>query len=184
MQANTAGQQQQITPSASPAPHLAQQTRSINFPDYSSAFHNPVTPAAQQSGPLPPLNPLPPQQYRTPAPQQSNGSSASNDDDEWAFTSALPPGSDAVPQSPARNELVILNSNLHVLLEANRPVTMPDGPILVKAKFSNNNGQPIQDLTFQMAVTRVSVFIRFIRLSIIDSPNNKTNVAFLCRPWL
>lgn len=163
VQTNTAGQQQQITPSASPAPHFAQQARSIGFPDYSSTLHNSAIPTAQQSG----LTfSSPPQQYRAPAPQQSNGS-FNNDDDEWAFTSALPPGSDAAPPPPARNELVILNSNLHILLEVNRPVTMPDGPILVKAKFSNNNGQPIQDLTFQMAVTRVSIFL-FCSSSIIS----------------
>lgn len=170
VQTNTAGQQQQITPSASPAPHLVQQTRSIGFPDYSSALHNSAIPAAQQSGLLPTLSSPPPQQYRAPAPQQSNGSSFNNDDDEWAFTSALPPGSDAAPPPPARNELVILNSNLHILLEVNRPVTMPDGPILVKAKFSNNNGQPIQDLTFQMAVTRVSVFFVARGSPIISDP--------------
>lgn len=149
--------QQQITPSASPAPQ-PQQIRPISFPDYSSAFHNSITPTPQQPTPLAAFNsPQPqPQLYQPPLPQQNNSSNANNDDDDWAFTSALPPGSETAPPPPARNELVILNSNLHILLEANRPVTMPDGPILVKAKFSNNNSQPIQDLTFQMAVTRVS----------------------------
>lgn len=157
MQANTAGEQQQITPSASPAPPPTQQTRPISFPNYSSAFHNSATPAVRQPTPILAFNSPPPQQSPAHAQQQNNGSNANNDDDEWAFTSALPPGSETAPPPPARNELVILNSNLHILLEVNRPVTMPDGPILVKAKFSNNNSQPIQDLTFQMAVTRVRV---------------------------
>jgi ADP-ribosylation factor-binding protein GGA len=46
-----------------------------------------------------------------------------------------------------------MDSNLRVITEVNRPV--PEGPILLKAKFSNNASQPIQDLTFQMAVTKV-----------------------------
>ncbi|RPB15274.1 VHS-domain-containing protein [Morchella conica CCBAS932] len=138
VQTNTAGQQNQITPSASPAPPPAQKVPPPSFPNYTSAFGSP----AQQPVAISSSSQIPT--------SQQNGTTV-NDDDEWAFTSALPPGSE---QAPARNELVILNSNLHILLEANRPVTMPDGPILIKAKFSNNNSQPIQDLTFQMAVTK------------------------------
>ncbi|KAH0609514.1 uncharacterized protein H6S33_013000 [Morchella sextelata] len=138
VQTNTAGQQNQITPSASPAPPPAQKVPPPSFPNYTSAFANP----AQQPVVISSSSQAPASQH--------NGTTV-NDDDEWAFTSALPPGSE---QAPTRNELVILNSNLHILLEANRPVTMPDGPILIKAKFSNNNSQPIQDLTFQMAVTK------------------------------
>lgn len=139
VQTNTAGQQNQITPSASPAPPPTQKVPPPSFPNYTSAFGSPAQQPVVISS-----------SSQAPASQQ-NGTTV-NDDDEWAFTSALPPGSE---QAPARNELVILNSNLHILLEANRPVTMPDGPILIKAKFSNNNSQPIQDLTFQMAVTKV-----------------------------
>jgi len=147
VEANTAGQQH-ITPSTSPAPQAAQQP--LVVPNY---FQNVATPSTQpvmlggfvspsiQQTPLPPV-------------QQNNGGNAGNEDDDWAFTSSLPPEQPAPPPA-SQSELLILNSNLHILLDVHRPVTMPDGPILVKAKFSNNASQPIQDLTFQMAVTKV-----------------------------
>lgn len=94
------------------------------------------------------------QQIQTPPVQQNNGGNVgNNEDDDWAFKSALPP--EKPSSQPSQSGLVILDSNLHILLDVNRPVTMPDGPILVKAKFSNNASQPIHDLTFQMAVTKV-----------------------------
>ncbi|CUS09677.1 unnamed protein product [Tuber aestivum] len=146
LEANTAGQQQRITPSTSPAPQGSRQSPAL--PNY---FQNAATPSAQ---PMAPGGFVPPSIQQAPVPpaQQKNGGDAGNDDDDWAFTSSLPP--EPAPPPVSQNELVILNSNLHILLDIHRPVTMPDGPILVKAKFSNSASQPIQDLTFQMAVTR------------------------------
>jgi ADP-ribosylation factor-binding protein GGA len=120
MQSNTAGQQQ-ISPSPSPKP-------SASGPDYAAIFGALSTPR------------LPGQ--RTDAPPKPSG------DEEWAFTSALPQGSEI-----KSNEILVMDSNLRVVMEVNWPV--PDGPILLRAKFSNNASQPIQDLTFQMAVTKV-----------------------------
>ena len=147
VEANTAGQQH-ITPSTSPVLQVAQQPPVV--PNY---FQHVATPLTQ---PMTPGGFIPPSIQQTPLPpvQQNNGGNSGNEDDDWAFTSSLPPEQPA-PAPASQNELVILNSNLHILLDVHRPVTMPDGPILVKAKFSNNASQPIQDLTFQMAVTKV-----------------------------
>ena len=121
MQANTAGQQPS-SQSPSPQPQGA-------IVDHPTAFMS-------LSG--------------TGLPQQSPPSApATGDDgDEWAFTSALPPGS-----AVKANEMLVVDSNLRAVVEVNRPAG--DGPILLKATFSNNASQPIQDLTFQMAVTKV-----------------------------
>jgi hypothetical protein len=74
------------------------------------------------------------------------------EDDEWSFASALPPGSES---ALAQNELIVTDTNLRIVLDASRPAMTPDGPILLKVKFSNNASAPIHDLTFQMAVTKV-----------------------------
>ncbi|KAF8541959.1 VHS domain-containing protein [Trichophaea hybrida] len=129
LQANTARQQ---PPSQSPSPQPQ-----AAVVDYSAMFGSlSGSRLPQQSGSaIPSLD----QPHTTP---QTN-----NDEDEWAFTSALPPGS-----SVKQNEMLVVDSNLRVVVEVNRPV--PDGPILLKATFSNNASHVIQDLTFQMAVTK------------------------------
>ena len=147
VEANTAGQQR-ITPSTSPIPQVVRQPPVV--PNY---FQNLATPSTQPMTTGGFVSP-PIQQTPLPPVQQNNGGNANNEDDDWAFTSSLPPEQSA-PPPVSQNELMILNSNLHILLDIHRPATMPDGPILVKAKFSNNASQPIQDLTFQMAVTKV-----------------------------
>lgn len=129
LQTNTAGQQ---PPSQSPSPQP--QAAAL---DYSAMFGSLSSPRLpQQSAPA------------TPSLGPPHTTPQINNDEEWAFTSALPPGSAAKP-----NEMLVVDSNLRVVVEVNRPV--PDGPILLKATFSNNASQVIQDLTFQMAVTKV-----------------------------
>jgi ADP-ribosylation factor-binding protein GGA len=49
--------------------------------------------------------------------------------------------------------MLVTDTNLRVVVEVDRPAA--DGPILLKARFSNNGSQPIQDLIFEMAVTKV-----------------------------
>lgn len=149
-----------MSPSPSPKPP------SKNPPCFSDIFRSqPGAPPAKFNTPPPQFSPPPAAQFNPPAFQynaspvaQYNASPAAQfraspapqaaEDDEWAFTSALPPGSQVNP-----NEIMVMDSNLRVVAEVNRPI--PDGPILLKAKFSSNSSQPIQDLTFQMAVTKV-----------------------------
>lgn len=78
----------------------------------------------------------------------SLGASAAADtsggDDEWTFASALPDQS---------SELTVTNTSLHVVFNVSR---QPDSHILISTKFSNNTAQPVSELTFQVAVTKVS----------------------------
>lgn len=77
---------------------------------------------------------------------------AANDDDEWSFSSALPP--EAPPSLPREQRAQVSNSNLKIDLIANRAVaTAPSINLLFS--FSNNTAQPISELHFQLAVTKV-----------------------------
>jgi hypothetical protein len=83
-----------------------------------------------------------------PAPQ-------ANDDDEWNFASALPADTPALPRE---NRAVVNNTSLKIDMLANR-TTGSSNSINLLFAFSNNTAQPISELHFQLAVTKVS-FIR------------------------
>lgn len=84
--------------------------------------------------------------------QKQNG----NDLDEWAdFASALPSVSNM--PSLAANEVLVLSSNLHIIVAAEREFGNLDGAIVLKARFSNASSQPILEMTFQMAVPKVQI---------------------------
>lgn len=65
------------------------------------------------------------------------------DDDEWAFSSALPDQ----PQ-----DLVVTNSAIKTVFAVTRP---NNSELIVASRISNTTAQPIEDLTFQLAVTKV-----------------------------
>lgn len=74
---------------------------------------------------------------------------ATNDDDEWSFSSAL-------PSMPSEHKAVVSNTSLKIELTACRP----SSPALRNAMqlyfyFGNNTDLPISDLHFQLAVTKV-----------------------------
>lgn len=71
--------------------------------------------------------------------------SASHDDDEWNFSSATLPESDAI---------TITNTSVKIDLKASR-ASQTDPVINLDVSFSNNVTQPITELTFQVAVTKV-----------------------------
>lgn len=75
----------------------------------------------------------------------------SADDDEWAFASALPENNGL----PTSNEVVVTDSNLKVVIHATRQ-SPSDSIILMTVKFSNKQALPVTELTFQVAVTKVS----------------------------
>lgn len=85
--------------------------------------------------------------------QQSNGAAAAGDD-EWTFSSALPDSS---------HDLTVVHSSIHVLFHVSRQPT-PDNVILIQSQVSNNTAQPISQLTFQLAVTKVSLSNRCLTL--------------------
>lgn len=65
-------------------------------------------------------------------------------DDEWTFSSALPDQ----PQ-----DLVVTNSAIKTVFAVTRP---NNTELVVASRISNSTAQPIEDLTFQLAVTKVS----------------------------
>jgi hypothetical protein len=68
-------------------------------------------------------------------------------DDEWNFASALP------VQAPST--ITLTNSSLQITWELSRPTSRPS-LVEIKSKISNNTDVPISNITFQVAVARVS----------------------------
>lgn len=138
---------------ASPATFQASPSNKSSTPDY-SAFSS-----LQQSFSSPPRNtsqpptsqPYAPPSYTpnfTPAVSRHTPttSATSVDDDFGTFASAV--------QEPKPNRVTLSNSqNLTINLEATR---QPSNIIVLSAKFSNNLPIRIDEITFQMAVPRVS----------------------------
>ncbi|KAI9743257.1 MAG: hypothetical protein M1818_003103 [Claussenomyces sp. TS43310] len=84
------------------------------------------------------------------APSASNGNaSAATDEDDWAFSSALPEGQGL----PATNDITVLDTSINVVIKASRRSTS-DPVIVMNVSFSSKVAQPITELTFQMAVTK------------------------------
>ncbi|KAL2163396.1 hypothetical protein VTH06DRAFT_5453 [Thermothelomyces fergusii] len=75
---------------------------------------------------------------------------AANDDDEWNFSSALPP---ETPQAPREHTAVVSNTSLKLDMIANRTVDT-DPSISLLFAFTNNTAQPVTELHFQLAVTK------------------------------
>lgn len=137
-------------------------------PPAASAFKAP-----QQTGPLPSdpfaalgASTLTPQ--KSPAPASSAFQApalTSNEDDEWSFSSALPA---ETPSVPREHRAVVSNAGVKIELVANRIPSNPS-PLNLMFAFSNNTTQPISELHYQLAVTKVScVLSRPCRLSHSD----------------
>jgi hypothetical protein len=79
----------------------------------------------------------------------SNGTAAattaptSSHDDEWEFSSAL-------PDQPT--EITVTNSPIRTIFAVSRS---GDTELLIQSRISNSTPQPVSDLTFQLAVTKV-----------------------------
>lgn len=93
--------------------------------------------------------PATPSQAPAPAP-------AAADDDEWAFSSALPE-SNGLPSS---NDILVSDSALHITLHATR--SSPSDPaITMTVRFSSKVPQPITELIFQVAATKVCLHLQY-----------------------
>ena len=103
----------------------------------------------QQSTKPPPSQPAPPQQSSgidLLGMGDSNGTSAPAPvDDEWTFSSS-------VPDEPS--DLTVTNSSIKTMFSVKRE---SDSELVIQSRISNNTTQPISDLTFQLAVTKVSL---------------------------
>lgn len=97
----------------------------------------------------------------TPAPAPAAAPAAApapqaNDDDEWNFASALPADAPALPRE---HRAVVNNTSLKIDMLANR-TTGSSNSISLLFAFSNNTAQPISELHFQLAVTKVRIIPR------------------------
>lgn len=115
-------------------------------PNYQqSAFAPPAAPAADPFAAL--TSPkLPSSSTVAARPAQQ-----SNDDDEWNFASALPTETPALPRE---HRALVSNNSLKIDLLANRTTGVSNSINLLFA-FSNNTAQPIAEVHFQLAVTKV-----------------------------
>ncbi|QSZ31457.1 hypothetical protein DSL72_001022 [Monilinia vaccinii-corymbosi] len=142
------GSSQPLSKPTTPQPSLLQQQQaafsgsSPSNIDPFAALTSPRQSTPQQSGSMFDFaNPKPPISH------SANAPAPATDDDEWAFSSALPEG------LPSTNDLTISNTNLKISLNATREPSTPD-VITLSVAFSNNANEPISDLTFQAAVTK------------------------------
>ncbi|KLO91499.1 putative Arf-binding protein [Fusarium fujikuroi] len=88
-------------------------------------------------------------QRASPAPPQPQPAPTANDDDEWNFSSALPPE----PSKPKEHQAVVSNTNVKIEMIARRAPANENAINIVFA-FSNNVTQPIGEFHFQLAVTK------------------------------
>lgn len=115
--------------------------------------------------------------------QQATAASA-NDDDEWNFSSALPP---AASNKPKEHKGTINQSLLRTDYLAGR-ATGASNSIHITFAFSNNSAQPVTELHFQLAVTKVRCFSlasnrpRHLRKGHVISPLHRPNLP--CPPPL
>jgi len=72
---------------------------------------------------------------------------AAQDDDEWAFESALPEG------PPSSNTLLVSDTSISISLNAMREPQTPS-IITMSITFSNKSDQPVSELTFMAAVIK------------------------------
>lgn len=85
----------------------------------------------------------------------SNGTSApapAATEDEWEFSSSL-------PAQPEEVTLEVTNTAIKTVFTIARST---DSELLIRSSISNTTAQPIGDLTFQLAVTKVSIPRRYI----------------------
>ncbi|KAI6748296.1 hypothetical protein HG530_015576 [Fusarium avenaceum] len=137
-------------------------------PPLFSQFASFSQPVSQSTTPQPPFQqqPAPPSQpasdpfamlgasnlnsqRASPAPPQPKPAAVSNDDDEWSFSSALPPE----PSKPKEHQAMVSSTNVKIEMQARRAPGNENAINIVFA-FSNNIPQPIGELHFQLAVTK------------------------------
>ena len=109
---------------------------------------------------MPSSRPAPPGAAVAPSPRPA----VSNEDDEWNFSSALPPED---PGKPKKHELTISNTSLLINMLAERPLN--PNPMALQFYFSNNTDAPVSELHFQLAVTKV----KFSAIIYISPPSHR-----------
>ncbi|KAL7620083.1 ARF-binding protein [Parahypoxylon ruwenzoriense] len=126
-----------------PQPAPAQQSAFSKPPPQKFPSNDPFAALASPQFSSKPGTPKP----TTPAAPAASASTAA-DDDEWSFSSALPPE----PSLPKEHRVVVKDGPLHIALQATRSSTQ-NGLSLIFS-FSNGTSSPISNLHFQLAVTK------------------------------
>jgi len=129
-----------------PQPSLFQQQQAANL----AKQHAPIVdPFAALASPRQPISQSPSMfDFASPKPPVAPPAlDITGDDDEWAFSSALP--------EPQSNTIKVSDTALEVLLHASREPTATSS-IAISLSYSNKTDQPISDLAFQVAVSKVS----------------------------
>ncbi|KAI1082574.1 VHS-domain-containing protein [Whalleya microplaca] len=118
-----------------------------------SAFAQPPPPPPQKSTPAnDPFAALASPHFSSkPSTPKPAAPPAAADDDEWSFSSALPP--EAPPSLPAEHNATIKDGPLQINLKAARSPQAASALALLFA-FSNNTAAPIGGLHFQLAATK------------------------------
>ncbi|KAL2072066.1 hypothetical protein VTL71DRAFT_11409 [Oculimacula yallundae] len=138
---------------STPQPSLFQQQQALQQQQFQKAqaakaqSQPPVDPFAALASPRhAPSQPATPSMFdfgnAQPAPAP-----ATADDDDWAFSSALPEG------LPASNTILVSETALSISLHATREPQTPS-VITMSISFSSKSDQPISELTFMAAVTK------------------------------
>ncbi|KAK7398343.1 ARF-binding protein [Neonectria punicea] len=128
----------------------ASQSSTPQLPFQQQSAH-PPPPQQPASDPFAALSsPLSNSGRASPAPPQPQPATVPNDDDEWNFSSALPPDT---PSKPQEHRATVSNTNIHIEMIANRNPPSSNSMNIAFA-FTNNLAQPISELHFQLAVTK------------------------------
>lgn len=91
----------------------------------------------------------------TPKPAAPPAAAPAPEDDEWSFTSSLPP---AASNRPKEQRTTISDGSIRGEFLANR--TLPfSNAINMAFSFSNNTAQVVSEFHFQLAVTKVGSFL-------------------------
>ncbi|PHH88026.1 hypothetical protein CDD83_8086 [Cordyceps sp. RAO-2017] len=132
-----------------------------NVPDMASSFSqfaSFTSPAASQSTtpqPTTQQQPQPPtlqpaaDPFAALASPSATAAKSNNDDDEWNFTSSLPP---EAPTKPSEHKSLVSDTSLRTEFLAKR--VGAGNAINIVFSFSNNTAQSISGLHFQLAVTK------------------------------
>lgn len=116
-------------------------------------------PPAAASAPTPAADPFAALSGTTSSTQAAKAPAApsgGNDDDEWNFASSLP----EAPSKPKEQRATLNSTNLRVDYIAGRS-TPGANSLALSFAFSNNLAQPISELHFQLAVTKVRPHVPF-----------------------
>ncbi|RYP59701.1 hypothetical protein DL769_008429 [Monosporascus sp. CRB-8-3] len=155
--------------SNSPRPSMLQQSAFSQAPPPQQKLVDPFAALASSQLSSKPSTPKPAATAAAP-PAPPAGT---NDDDEWSFSSALPP---EAPSLPMEHKATVKDHPLQIDLQARRSPQNQNAIALLFA-FSNNTPQPISDLHFQLAVTKGYTLQLQLQTGRALQPNQKYGVT-------